>query len=246
MLKKVVIFFCFYLSFFPLFNSVCFAASEKVVIKSAVAEGYLDGLHAKYLHYIADKLSVNLSLKTMPFARRVIEMRSGGLDIMVGLQRTEQRDDDFVYIFPHYESLSYRFFTLNEKHASVKSYRDLQGKYIGVNKWAKYFFPFDSDKNLKKYQVSNLEQNIKMLLHGRIEVFIHYEESTIPMLEALEVDHLITKTVYQPNHNNKHHVVISKSSSLMARIPELEAIIEQAVANGDFLKIRLDHYAGNN
>ena len=86
--------------------------AERRVIRAAVAEEFKDGLHSKYLKYFADKLNVTLELSTMPFARRLMQIKSGQLDLIVGIQKTEQRQDEFIYILPHYETLSYRVFTL--------------------------------------------------------------------------------------------------------------------------------------
>ena len=60
--------------------------AEEKIIKAAVAEGFIDGLHSKYLKYIADKLSLPISTTTIPFARRLKEIELGRLDIIVGLQ----------------------------------------------------------------------------------------------------------------------------------------------------------------
>ncbi|WP_404851950.1 hypothetical protein [Colwellia sp. MB02u-9] len=70
----------------------------------------MDGLHSKYLKYIADKLSMPISIASIPFARRLKEIEIDRLDIIVGLQRSDEREKELVYISPSYESLSYRFF----------------------------------------------------------------------------------------------------------------------------------------
>jgi ABC-type amino acid transport substrate-binding protein len=107
LLNKIIFFKA--LAIFHLFFSL-HCQSEDKTIHAAVAEGFIDGLHSKYLEYIADKLSMPISITTIPFARRIKEIEIGRLDIIVGLQQTEERKDKFVYIYPSYESLSYRFF----------------------------------------------------------------------------------------------------------------------------------------
>ena len=217
--------------------------TTKPVIKAAVAEEFRYGLHSKYLQYFADKLNVTLELSTMPFARRLRHIENGQLDLIVGIQKTEQRQDEFVYILPHYESLSHRIFTLQENHHHIKRYQDLAGKHVGINRYSKYFQPFDSDEKISKFRATGVVQNIELLLRGRIDAFMHYEESTLPLLTKLGEKSKIAKSLYQPDYETRHYLAISSHSKLMTRQDELKLIVEQAVKNNDLLNIRLNHYA---
>jgi len=227
---------------FLLYSPINTAAEHIQTIKAAVAENFSNGLHAKYLRYIANKLNAELSLTTMPFARRLQEIRNGHLDIIVGLQKTEDREDEFIYISPFYESLSFRFFSLVSNKDKIKTFSDLEGKLIGVNKHSKYFPQFNHNDKIHKVNIVSLKQNIQLLLKGRIDLLIHYEESTTPILKSLGVSEQITKTDYQPKHSNRHYIAISNKSHLVKHIDKLQDIVEQAVKNGDFLNIRLQHY----
>ena len=235
--------FAFFLILFTCFNLNAFDENRGVV-KAAVAEEFKDGLHSKYLKYFAEKLNLELELSTMPFARRLLQIKNGQLDLIVGLQRTEDRQDEFIYILPHYESLSYRIFSLKENHQQIKTYQDLAGKYIGINRYAKYFNTFANDDNISKFKATGVLQNIDLLLRKRIDVFIHFEESTLPMLVKMGEQNQIVKTVYQPNYDVLHYLAISNHSPLKARKLELEEIIKTAVSNKDLLNIRLKHYEG--
>lgn len=224
--------------FFISFHSI----AEDKVIKAAVAEGFIDGLHSKYLKYIADKLSMPISITTIPFARRLKEIEIGRLDIIVGIHQTVSRADEFVYINPSYESLSYRFYSLTKNSHKFKSYNDLQGKLIAVNRHSKYFEQFDEDNQIKKLETKNLEQNINLVLHGRTDLFIHYEESTLPKLVELGVDKQISKIPNQSNNVIKHFIAISKYSHLISRKVELQNIVFNGIINNDFIRIRQGHY----
>ena len=81
------------------------------------------------------------------------------------------------------------------------------------------------------------------MLHGRTDVFIHHQESTLPMLTEMGIEEKISKTLYQPDHFIKHFIAISNKSDLMHRRAELQAIIIAAIKNKDLLKIRTEHYA---
>ncbi len=220
-------------------------ANEPYVIKAAVAKEFKDGLHSSYLKYIAKQLGMEINITTMPFARRIIEVKKGNLDLIIGLHHTKERASDLIFILPAYEQLSFRFFSLNENATAIGSYNNLGGKMIGVIRGAKYFSAFEHDKELKKYPLKNLKTNIDMLLLGRIDLFVHYEESTIPMLKLMKVDHLITKTKHQPNHSDDHYLAISKSSPLAIKRQQLMAIVERGIRQQDFIQLRLEHYQKN-
>lgn len=215
---------------------------KTLTIKAAVAEGFIDGLHAKYLHFLADELDATLELSTMPFARRIKEMRKGNLDIMVGIQQRFNKQDEFIYIEPFYETLSYRFFTLQQNQAAIAKYQDLKGRLVGVNRHSRYFPPFADDKDIQRVDVSSLKQSINLLLHERIDVFVHYQESTLPTLIEMGLEQQIVKTQYQPAHGNEYYVAITEKSSLIGYKSRLEEIITNAIKNGDFARIRKNHY----
>ncbi|GAA6205605.1 transporter substrate-binding domain-containing protein [Thalassotalea sp. SU-HH00458] len=195
---------------------------------------------------MAGKLNLTLELSTMSFARRLLQIRNGQLDLIVGIQKTEDRQDEFIYIFPHYELLSYRIFTLKNKRALIQTYQDLSGKIIGVNRNSKYFKTFDNNESVVKFKARGVLQNIELLKRNRIDAFMHYEESTTPLLDKLGLSDEVVKSVYQPNIEIRHYIAISKSSALNVRLGELEQIVEDVVNNKDFLNIRLNHYAEMN
>jgi len=240
---KVIVCLCLFFCFISGAKANVVQVSEnKLVLNAGVAKGFQNGLHAKYLAYFADKLSLKLNISTMSFARRIQQLKTGKLDLMVGLQQTKKREDEFIYIFPAYETLRFRFYSLKENSDSFTEYKDLQGKDVGVIRHAKYFSTFDLDKNIKKHSVSALKQNIELLLHKRIDAFIHYEESTSPILEQLNSTDKVVKTLYQPQHEYYHYLVISSHSPLTYLQTRLEGIVKDAVKNGDLSHIRAEHY----
>ncbi|KGJ95923.1 ABC-type transporter, periplasmic subunit family 3 [Colwellia psychrerythraea] len=216
--------------------------ANEITIKAAVAEEFKDGLHSQYLNYIAKQLAMKIDITTMPLARRIQEVKKGNADIIVGLDFSEARAAQLIYIYPAYEKLSFRFFTLNDNADEIQSYADLTGKVIGVIRSAKHHAIFEQDNLLNKYELRSLDSCIKMLLHGRIDIFIHYEESTSAMLMALGVSDKITKTTYQPTHSNEHYIAISKKSPLAAKQRQLTAVIEKAIQQQDFIQMRLLYY----
>ena len=96
-----------------------------------MAAEFKDGLHTRYLEYLAEQLGMELSIITVPFARRIREVSKGNLDIIVGLHYSDERASNLIYIYPAYEKLSFRLFSLDGNASKIKSYDDLSGKVIG-------------------------------------------------------------------------------------------------------------------
>ena len=88
LIKRFIVFITLFLCQYSYGNEAI-----QPVIRAAVAEEFRTGLHSKYLQYFADILNVTLELSTMPFARRIAQIKSGELDLIVGIQKTEARQD---------------------------------------------------------------------------------------------------------------------------------------------------------
>lgn len=216
--------------------------TEITELKASVGEGLRHGLHAKYLRYLAEKLDLSLTIIEMPFARRVKEFREGHLDIFIGVQRVEEKQDEFLYIYPPYETLSYRFYAKPSVAENVDVIDDLAGLRIGINKHARYYSEFDQLESLQKVHVSKLHDKINLLQNDRLDVFIRYQESTDHYLTQQGLDSQIVKTSYQPENVNYYYVAVSSHSPLKHRLQEITNIVSQGVANGDFADIRKQHY----
>lgn len=214
----------------------------KEVITSAVGYGLKNGLHAKYLRYIANKLEAELSLKEMPFTRRVIETKKGKLDILVGIHHTKNTANGLHFIYPYYESMPYVFFTLKENKQSFNNLKSMVGKRIAVSRHATHAPEFDENVEHTKVLTSNLKQKIEMLQHGRVYGFTHYKEVTKHTLKRMSLDKTIVIADYQPNFSHKYHIAVSKKSQWLTKVKKISQIVKEGIRDGDFKKIRKDHY----
>ena len=71
---------------------------------------------------------------------------------------------------------------------------------------------------------------------------MHFASSTYPMLEQLNMSSKIVPSAYQPGTEQGYYFAIGPSSRLRERIPQIEGIIRKAVIDGEFQRIRSDHY----
>ena len=214
----------------------------KYIIKSSVPEEINNSLHGKYLKFLANELGMELELTPLPFARRLDALRKGDIDLMVGLQRTEETQDEVVYLYPGYEALRHTFFVLKDENHKLKDFSDLKQLNVGVTIHAKYFERFSKENALAMIGVSTLKQKIHLLENGRIDTFLHFKESTLPTLERMKLDEKIVLADYQPNERADYYFAMSLNSPLIALKKKFEQAIRAGVETGKFAEIRQQHY----
>jgi len=236
-MRIYVLIFTVLCTFFP----VCSFGQE--VIRTSVSEEFIDGLQAKYLKNIAKHMNMPIEIIPMPFARRMREFRQGKLDILVGLQRENDIQDEVVFITPSYETLRHTFFIRKENKDKLQSFSDLKNLSIGVTRHAVYFKLFNQEQDLIMVPVSTIRQKVELLMKGRISTFVHFQESAIPFINKMDLKNEIVLADYQPIEVNNYYVTISSNSALIDKKHLFELAVRDAIANNEFAAIRLEHYA---
>lgn len=214
----------------------------KDVLRSSVSKEFMNGLQVKYLKNIAKHMNMEVEIVPMPFARRIRELREGNLDVLVGLQRVDGTQDEVVYINPSYETLRHTFFVRKDDIGQLLSFTDLKKLNIGVTRNAKYFDRFNQETDLIMVPVSTLSQKIELLKKGRIDTFIHFQESALPFLSDMGLQDDIVLAQYQPIEVNSYHVTISQNSPFFNKKHLFETAVKDALANNEFATIRREHY----
>ena len=236
-MRSFALFFTIVLGFY----SAC--SFGQGVIRTSVSAEFVDGLQVKYLKNIARHMNMEIEIIPMPFARRLRELRLGHLDVLIGLQRVGDEQDEVVYIKPSYETLRRTFFVRKENVDKLHIFTDLKELTIGVTQYAKYFEQFSQEPGLILVSVSSLKQKIELLMKGRINTFIHFQESALPLISHMGLQNDIVLADYQPIEVNQHYLTISQNSPLFAKKHLFESVVRDAVANQEFITIREKHYA---
>jgi polar amino acid transport system substrate-binding protein len=91
--------------------------------------------------------------------------------------------------------------------------------------------------------VSTLSQKIELLMKGRIDIFIHFQESAVPIITDMGLQNEIVLADYQPIEVNQYYVTISQNSLLIDKKHLFETAVREAVANQEFATICREHYA---
>nr|WP_161626869.1 transporter substrate-binding domain-containing protein [Desulfospira joergensenii] len=183
---------------------------------------------------VAEKLDIHLEMQYAPFARRLLLMKSGEIDIMGGLLKRRSRQSYIYFVSPPYVKSSRKIFFVRKGEAKrIQSYGDLYGLEIGTKINSKYFPRFDQDEKLKKQPVSSVEQNFRKLLLKRIDAVIYSYRSGYTTMMKMGITDQVEPAIYYFAGKNSVYIGISKKSPLMAEKDRVEAVVKEMVDSGE-------------
>ncbi len=224
------------------------ALANTNILRSSISPEFPHGLHAKYLTLIATEMELELSIIPMPYARRILALRNGQIDIMVGFRERIDTNNEIVYISPHYEELKTAIYVLAKNHHKYQSNEDLNGLTMGTTIGYKPDIRSNliNSVGLNLVRVTSLEQKIEMLLKERTDMFTHFEQSTLPMLKQKGlVDKVVLANIQFP-FTTKYYVALSTKSDFFVHKEKLSKAINRLIQKGAFRAVRDAHYSRSN
>jgi polar amino acid transport system substrate-binding protein len=128
------------------------------------------GTHISALEVLADLLEKQLKfIKSPNFARCVVLLKQGQVDVIAGLNRSKERDI-FSFYAPFKAADDLR--VLSKEGITIKTYDDFHGKIIGISRGTSYFPRFDTDNELMKIPIQSDPIGFSLLLKGRIDLIM--------------------------------------------------------------------------
>ena len=195
------------------------------------------GIYIDILRQVAAETGLQLEFRELPFARAFRVMQEGGADIMLGPNRSVERETYLRYLEPPLPQEP-KIFLQVRTAAPIKRYEDLRGRQIAILRGASYFDRFDADPDLVRVPVDDYTAALRLTTVGRVDATI------MPELQALW---LLRQTGFQlqpapyrvPGRNS--YIVVARKSPLLLEVPRMEAALRRIVANGAVRRI-LQHY----
>jgi ABC-type amino acid transport substrate-binding protein len=220
-------------------------AKAEGVLRSSVSPEFMDGLHAKFLSHAAKQMGMELDILPMPFARRVLALRNGDIDIMLGLREGIETRGDFIYLEPSYEILKTGYFILKENYDKVNSEDDLSGLLLGASivRSSAFTGSLLLEHGVQLVPVSTLQQKIDMLIKGRTDLFSHFIQSTRLVLEDRGLKNKIVLSKIQSHENIHYFFALSTLSPHFDKRHQFEKMLKEQVAKGAFIALCKSHYA---
>jgi polar amino acid transport system substrate-binding protein len=151
------------------------------------AAGEYSGLGPDILRQVLELHGYTLRFESYPWARAQRMVELGQADILIGAYRSPAREARFAFVGPAFFSDRVVFYCRRSTPCLWSGdYRQLGGQRIGVVRAWVYGEGFDAARErLDLITVEGVENGLKMLSVGRLEMLASNQRDALPMLQAL-------------------------------------------------------------
>lgn len=191
-------------------------------------DGKLYGIDIDLLDIIENKIELELNVSRKPWVRCLEDMKTGNVDLMLGLAYNDERAQYIKYLDTPYYSVTPVFFTKG-KDIEINSYEDLKNYRIGYVKGSSYFPKFDNDEELNKIPVAHETQLIEMLFRGSIDIIIGTDIQIKYELKEKGLSKTVIEVKYKPDYKIDLYIGISRKSDFIEYKDILEEIISSLI-----------------
>lgn len=196
-------------------------------------EGEPSGIDIEFVNMLAARMGLTVEYVHYPFKRGLNMMENGEIDLMTSVLRRPEREAYLHFLDPPYKSgARMAFFVLKDSQLAIASHEDLVGLRVGTTLGSLYYPQFDTDTRIAKYPVTSTDLNIKMLLAGRIDVFVVSESAGDYRVAALGLEGVVVKAPHAYRTNQGVHMALSRRSPHAARLEEFNRAMAELVAEG--------------
>ena len=191
------------------------------------------GIYFDAIAEIAKRIGVTIEFSEAPMKRAFLMMKYGEADVMVGPNKTPEREEFMVYsnaVFPSENKVFYA----HQDASCVTRYEDLPGKTVSVYRGAVYFEPFDTDSSILKELVNDYEFAFKQVQANHADFVIIPEHEGDYRLKQLQIP--LKKCPYVVE-GRPSYITISKKSPAMQLQTQIEDAMAEIQADGTFAEI---------
>ena len=150
-------------------------------------DGQFSGLGPAVLRELAGSLESELHFELHPWARAQRMVELGSADILVGPYRTAEREQRFAFAAEPFYQDRILFYARRDAGSTWSGdYHDLNGRRIAVVRGWVYGSQFEEVRaQLQPIMVESVENGLRMLMAGRIELLASNQRNTAPHLTAM-------------------------------------------------------------
>ncbi len=198
------------------------------------------GLYVDLLKELATRAGLEITFKVVPFKRALFLMRHGDGDLMLGPNKSNEREK-YMYFLDENISRERKVFFSRPNGPFIQHYDDLYGHSIGVLLGAVYFNKFDKDPNLHKYHLNNYLEGLRMVTNQRLQLIILPEQLGDYLIRE---NHLTLQKSSFFVEGRPSYFAVSRKSPLLAQTQRLERILREIKQDGTMVKI-FQRYSSN-
>jgi polar amino acid transport system substrate-binding protein len=193
-----------------------------------VQNGTVGGIDALVLDAIAHRTGLKFDYVECPWARCLIMLQNGSVDLMTSIARTDERKESMDFLEPPTrDSYPISFYTNVKARHAVRRYEDLYGLEIGVIRSGAYFERFDQDRRLRKTLVTREMQLVEMLASRRLDVIVGIGANLDYLLHESRRSDVIEKSPFGIETRIPAYIAVSKKSKQKGAVPRLENALRE-------------------
>lgn len=198
-----------------------------------IENGVLTGPLKDILDEAASKIGYQVIWRQIPFARSLQMLRKGQTDIVPRTIRTTEREAYINYLGPIAHQVKDIVFVVKKgKEGSVKQYQDLKGLKIGVKRKTAYFAQFDQDAELKKEELLDDDNMVRMFENGRFDVMAVLDQEALKVAMAKYQITNFSYADYQYNQVIGNYYGMSKTSKMAVLYHDLNQALKEMIEKG--------------
>ncbi len=159
------------------------------------------------------RVGYTVKMEFYPWARVIAMMKKGKADVIYGVYHSKEREQFLIYSKPILE-VQEVLISMKGRKITYQKLTDLKLYKIGVVREAVHEKAFDAADYLKKYEDVNHEQNIKLLVIGRIDLMAGSRDVIFSIVRQKYPQYLDQiEVVIPPLSKNKAHIGFSKKAA---------------------------------
>jgi polar amino acid transport system substrate-binding protein len=211
------------------------APPYRVVQTQAEGGPRFSGIYVDILFALAAETGLTVQFIEVPFARGFAMMQGGDADMLLGPNRTPEREQFMYYLEAPLPAES-KALMVREDGPRIASYDDLKGLRIAVLRAAQYFDRFDQDASLHKILAQDYAEALRLLGGRRADAVIVPEMQGRWLMRQAKQGYRLAefKAPGSPSY-----FALARKSPLMARADEIQAALKRLLDRGDFLRLLL-------
>jgi polar amino acid transport system substrate-binding protein len=188
--------------------------------------GTIRGIDALVLDEIARRTGLEFDYVECPWARCLIMLQNGSVDMITTIAKTEERKESMDFLEPPTrDSYPISFYTNVTTRHAVSRYEDLYGLDIGLIRGSAYFERFDQDQKLQKTFVTRETQLVDMLARQRLDVILGIGANLDYLIHETGRSGVIKKSSFEIDVKDPGYIALSKKSKHTGIVPRLEKVL---------------------
>jgi polar amino acid transport system substrate-binding protein len=197
------------------------------------------GLSLELMEEIFHRLQIPYELKLYPQQRCIEQMKTGERDAMTLISKSRDREDFLDFTIPVMESPGLLYYSADRSQPiQWNNFSDLRHYKIGIVIGYNYGEAFNkARKQLNVQEVVKIEQNLKKLLAGRIDIIFANQDEISEIIKKNPDYKGKIRTAEKPYISYTYHMGFSKKSEARWLIPSINQVILEMKADGTLARI---------